>query len=214
MTDDIFKTWTSAQKNLWTGLSSALPTLRPPTIIEGWRDIYANNLTAWESTIKQSLTVQASWLEQWAQSIANKCGDPENKPEWNRQVEEVMTYWIQTQTQLWEQWFDLLRSDNTQPSETDSTAPLQTAETEQETRAEKPAVAPEFPKDDLKAIAGIGPKLAEKLYQQGITSYQQLAKLTDDAIDQLDQAIMSVPGRIRHFDWVGQAKKLHSEKYG
>ena len=231
MSDDIFKTWTDAQKRLWEGFSTILPTLRP-AVTSNWRETYLNTLATWESTIKQSLQIQASSLQQWTRSIVGKHDTP-NMPEWNRQVDELMTRWVQTQTQLWDEWFELMRSSGiVQLSAEIGTAVEQPAEAAQEPAAEHetqlaPAVeavtetpmetltpAQPYPTDDLKTISGIGPKLEEKLNAQGIVSYQQLAQLNEEDIDRLEKAIMRVPGRIRRDQWIEQAKQQHQDKYG
>jgi poly(3-hydroxybutyrate) depolymerase len=61
--------------------------------------------------------------------------------------------------------------------------------------------------DDLKRLAGIGPKLETQLNEQGIFLFHQLAELTDAQVDELD-ARLGTRGRIRREDWVGQAKRL------
>jgi len=70
--------------------------------------------------------------------------------------------------------------------------------------------APKTPEkqDDLTAIDGIGPVMAKKLKEGGITSYAQLADLSDADIERLDKDVIRSAGRIRRDDWVGQAKKL------
>ncbi|MCB1727884.1 MAG: NADH:ubiquinone oxidoreductase, partial [Gammaproteobacteria bacterium] len=61
--------------------------------------------------------------------------------------------------------------------------------------------------EDLTAIKGIGPKMAEKLYDQGIKNYAQLAAMNTKFAEQLDEALKA-QGRILRDDWIGQAKKL------
>jgi predicted flap endonuclease-1-like 5' DNA nuclease len=63
-------------------------------------------------------------------------------------------------------------------------------------------------KDDLTAIGGIGPALAKKLNAAGISSYAQLAALSDEDIQRLETDVIRFSGRIKRDDWVGQAKKL------
>ncbi len=63
-------------------------------------------------------------------------------------------------------------------------------------------------RDDLTAIGGIGPTLAKKLNEAGISSYAQLAALSDDDIERLERNIIRFSGRIKRDDWVDQAKKL------
>ncbi|WP_181700606.1 polyhydroxyalkanoate depolymerase [Chthonobacter albigriseus] len=69
------------------------------------------------------------------------------------------------------------------------------------------AAVPKAEIHDLKRIAGIGPKLEEMLYREGIFLIDQVAELTDAQVDDLDNRL-SLRGRIRREDWVGQARKL------
>lgn len=68
--------------------------------------------------------------------------------------------------------------------------------------------APEGPADDLKRITGVGPKLEQMLNEQGITTFRQLAALTDEQVDELQSRLPQFPGRIRRDNWVEQAKQL------
>ncbi|WP_370325647.1 hypothetical protein [Euzebya sp.] len=68
--------------------------------------------------------------------------------------------------------------------------------------------APDGPADDLKQIAGIGPAIERALNAQGITTFAQLAGLSDDDVDALQKRLPQLPGRIRRDDWVGQAARL------
>lgn len=61
--------------------------------------------------------------------------------------------------------------------------------------------------DDLTAIKGVGPKMAEKLYEQGIKNFAQLAQMNAAFAEQLDETLKT-QGRILRDDWIGQAKKL------
>jgi predicted flap endonuclease-1-like 5' DNA nuclease len=61
--------------------------------------------------------------------------------------------------------------------------------------------------DDLKLIAGIGPKLEQKLNSIGIWHYAQIARWTQAQIDWVNAAI-SFHGRVERERWVLQAKAL------
>lgn len=69
-------------------------------------------------------------------------------------------------------------------------------------------------KDDLKLINGIGPVLEGKLHGAGISSYQQIATLTDGEIERIESEVISFSGRIHRDDWISQAKTLYLKKYG
>ena len=61
--------------------------------------------------------------------------------------------------------------------------------------------------DDLTTIKGIGPKMMEKLYAQGIKNFARLAQMNRKYAEELDETLQT-QGRILRDDWIGQAKKL------
>ena len=63
------------------------------------------------------------------------------------------------------------------------------------------------PADDLTAIKGIGPKMAEKLGAAGIVSFTQIAGWKKADIQRLD-AEFGLGARITRQGWVAQAKRL------
>jgi large subunit ribosomal protein L21 len=78
-------------------------------------------------------------------------------------------------------------------------------------KAATPAAAPLFsvPEgagDDLTAIKGIGPVAAGQLVEQGITTFAQIAALSDADIERIDAAMPFSAEQIG--DWREQAKKL------
>ena len=76
----------------------------------------------------------------------------------------------------------------------------------------KPTMTPLFDPpdgdpDDLKKITGVGPTVEEKLHDLGVTKLAQIANLSDEDIEKIDEAL-NFKGRITRDDWVGQAKSL------
>lgn len=61
--------------------------------------------------------------------------------------------------------------------------------------------------NDLTAIKGLGEKMSEKLNAEGITSFQQLAKMTEKEVDALDEKIKSFAARFKRYEWGKQAKE-------
>lgn len=61
--------------------------------------------------------------------------------------------------------------------------------------------------NDLKLIAGIGPKLEQVLNEKGVRTFADIAAWSDQDIARLD-AELGIDGRILRDDWVGQAKVL------
>lgn len=61
--------------------------------------------------------------------------------------------------------------------------------------------------DDLKEIAGVGPKIEQKLNSLGIFHFDQIAAWTQDEIDWVNKEI-SFKGRIEREKWIEQARAL------
>jgi large subunit ribosomal protein L21 len=101
-------------------------------------------------------------------------------------------------------------------------APAKKAEAEEEAKAaakaepneEKKAAplfkAPRGKGDDLTVIKGIGPVAAKDLNEQGITTFAQIAALSDEDIARIDAAMPFSTAQIE--DWREQAKALAAEK--
>ena len=79
--------------------------------------------------------------------------------------------------------------------------------------AERLFVAEFDESDDLVQIVGIGPKINSMLHERGITTYRQVAQLTQAQQEELDEALGAFRGRIERQGWVSQAYRLHQEKY-
>lgn len=83
------------------------------------------------------------------------------------------------------------------------------AKTEAAPKAEAaaPAAAAAEGADNLKKLTGIGPALEKKLNGAGITTFAQIAALTDAQIADLEEQL-SLTGRFAKDGWVEQAKAL------
>ena len=75
-----------------------------------------------------------------------------------------------------------------------------------ETAAAPLFTAPEGEADKLTKIKGIGPVAERQLNEQGITTYAQIAALTDEEIATVDENMPFSADQIR--DWQAQAKEL------
>ncbi len=65
--------------------------------------------------------------------------------------------------------------------------------------------------DDLKLIGGVGPAIEKKLAALGVTTFAQIAAMSDAELAKLDDDI-GFKGRAVREDWVGQAKDLMAGK--
>ncbi|MFQ5622971.1 MAG: 50S ribosomal protein L21 [Paracoccaceae bacterium] len=67
--------------------------------------------------------------------------------------------------------------------------------------------APKGEADDLKKIAGVGPKLEQVLNENGVFHFWQIAEWTGDDVAYMDEKL-SFKGRIGRDDWVAKAAEL------
>lgn len=76
---------------------------------------------------------------------------------------------------------------------------------------EPEAAAPGERVDDLTRMKGVGPKLAARLNELGITRYAQIAALSPTEADALDRQLGSFQGRMARDRWVEQAGYLATD---
>jgi large subunit ribosomal protein L21 len=89
-------------------------------------------------------------------------------------------------------------------------APAKKAEPEAEAKAAPLFKAPRGKGDDLTVIKGIGPVAAKDLNEQGITTFAQIAALSDEDVARIDAAMPFSTAQIE--DWREQAKALAADK--
>ena len=86
----------------------------------------------------------------------------------------------------------------------------------------RPSIIPELPAavpraeayeaDDLKKISGVGPFLEGKLNAFNIYTFEQVATLAPDVVEELGESLGAFSDRIIREDWVGQAEKLYASQ--
>ncbi len=64
--------------------------------------------------------------------------------------------------------------------------------------------------DDLKLITGITPEIEAKLNKLGLIKFEQIANLTDDEIEKLDETL-KLNGAVERDDWTAKAVELMAE---
>jgi len=77
----------------------------------------------------------------------------------------------------------------------------------EEAAAPAAAAAPAGEADDLKKLNGLGPAIAKKLNEAGITTFAQIAAMTDEDVARVEEEL-SLKGRFERDNWIEQAKEL------
>ncbi len=209
------KGWSQNQSELWEYwfkmVEETANSMEDPSAL-------FENISSWKETVEESLATQSDWLRKWRKEINIEELSPDELLKVSTKIQEIMNGWLELQGELWHQWFDFL-SLNEIVSIENSVRPKSTKEKSvprKSTEQKKPKPKKERlqDKDDLERISGIGPTLAKKLYEQGITSFKQIAELTEKQIEELEETIIKFPGRIRREDWINQAKRFLDETPG
>jgi predicted flap endonuclease-1-like 5' DNA nuclease len=70
------------------------------------------------------------------------------------------------------------------------------------------ATAQDQPTDDLKQIRGIGPALERRLHRHGIRSFEQIAELSAEELEDMAKRLAIAPNLVQRDKWVEQARAL------
>lgn len=93
------------------------------------------------------------------------------------------------------------------PAAEEKKAPAKKAEAAPKAAAKKAAPA-KAANDDLTKLTGVGPALAKKLNDAGVTSFAQIAAWNAAEIERLEAEISGLGAKAEKGDWVAEAKKL------
>lgn len=101
-----------------------------------------------------------------------------------------------------------LMSRNIKVWELEVIDPQSTAPAPQKPKAVKKKTPAKASGDDLKKIKGIGPAIEQKLNAIGLKTYQQIADLTTQDIEKIEEQLNGFAGRIERDHWIEQAREL------
>nr|WP_295693397.1 50S ribosomal protein L21 [uncultured Maricaulis sp.] len=87
-------------------------------------------------------------------------------------------------------------------------APKAAAPKAEKAQAKKAAAPKAAAADTLTELTGVGPALATKLNEAGITTFAQIAAWTDADVDALNETITGLKAKAEKNDWINAAKAL------
>ena len=102
--EEIVKNWSDAQQKLW---QQAVQGMEGAMGGEKWTKMF----TDWEANVKETLGAQGEWLDNWFNSATLE-NMPEEMKQWVSQGQTMSAQWRETQQQMWQGWFDLVREMN------------------------------------------------------------------------------------------------------
>ncbi|MGL1833684.1 hypothetical protein ACKVEX_08760 [Rhodocyclaceae bacterium SMB388] len=165
------------------------------------------NLGEVENAFRDAMQRQMALLEDWSRMTNMESMKLKEFDKLSEQIVKTMQRSIETHQRLWSLWLGNLPVEPASVAQ--SAAPAGTSAKKPgpgKVAAPAPTAAPSD--DDLKRISGIGPGLEAKLKARGLTSFAQIAALTDADIAELEKTVIRFPGRIKRDNWVEQARAL------
>jgi hypothetical protein len=103
--EDMTKTWVDAQKKMWDNWLGSMQQVDKTQTAELW----AKTVSTWEEAVKNTLNAQTEWTRVWVDSLKSFEGMPKEVNEWAQQALEMNKHWSETQQQLWDSWFALVK---------------------------------------------------------------------------------------------------------
>ncbi len=103
--EETFKSWTGAQKKLWDDWLKAVQGLGKSQPTEVWE----KTVESWQESVKNTLDAQIEWTRLWAESLTTAKGTPKEMVEWAQQGQDMIKRWAETQRQVWESWFEVVK---------------------------------------------------------------------------------------------------------
>lgn len=103
--EEMLKTWTGAQKSMWDSWVNTVQGLGTNQSGETWE----KSIETWQDSIKRALEAQNTWTQFWIDSITSSTGSNAQATDWAKQVNDMSKRWNDTQTQLWDNWFETMK---------------------------------------------------------------------------------------------------------
>jgi gas vesicle protein len=105
-TQDTFAAWAAAQQKL---MQSWMDTVRGFTGGTG-AALWNQTLDAWQRSVRQTMDAQNEWLRRWTESLSAGAGASQETQDRVREGQEMLQRWADAQRELWDGWFQVMRS--------------------------------------------------------------------------------------------------------
>ncbi len=104
---DMFKMWADAQQKMVSTLTDAVKKAGDMPSLDVWQ----RTVQTWESSVKNLIETQGLWARMWARA-ASAGSDLPNVDEFVKTIEDMTRTWVETQLQLWQNWFNMVKEFN------------------------------------------------------------------------------------------------------
>jgi len=103
--EDVLKAWTTSQQKLWDSWIKTVQSFGTAQVSDTWE----KSVDTWKDSVKRALDAQTAWSQFWADNITSGPGATKQTADWSKQLLEVNKRWADTQSQLWDSWFETIK---------------------------------------------------------------------------------------------------------
>ena len=96
--DEVMKTWTKAQQDLWDTWRRSMPLAGATQADDNWNKA----VSFWKEAVDRSLNTQMEWTKMWVDSIKAQKTMPKEMEAWTDQMLATMQTWNESQATFWE----------------------------------------------------------------------------------------------------------------
>ncbi len=107
--EQLMKSWAETQQTLLTNWLNAVQGVGTSPGTALWGQL----ISAWQSSVQQTLEAQRKWIHTWTGSIESLAGKTTSSGELSEQVrqgQELLLRWTEAQQQFWQLWFDAAKN--------------------------------------------------------------------------------------------------------
>jgi hypothetical protein len=106
--EDMLKSWTNSQQAMWDGWLKTLQGVGSDQAAQTWE----SSINTWQDSVKKALDAQNTWTQFWVESVTSGPGATQQATEWSKQLTDMTKRWVDTQTQLWDNWFETIKKSD------------------------------------------------------------------------------------------------------
>lgn len=106
MMNQMMKSWSNTQRQMIDQWLDMVEGASGPQAGQMWKQ----TLSVWESSVKRTMEAQNATMNSWMSQIQEVDGMPEEAKERVEEGKAIMKQWTETQGDLWEKWFETMRT--------------------------------------------------------------------------------------------------------
>lgn len=103
--EEMSKAWAQTQQKMWSNWAETAQTMSQKQAGVAWSSM----IDAWQMSMNQLLDAQAEGVRLWMDNADSLPNTPQGAHEWMLMCNDMTQHWTDTQKQLWNNWFDLVK---------------------------------------------------------------------------------------------------------